>query len=159
MDTMPRRARLTAWLHAGGVGMAWMPMAFVGMAGWGGTGLGEAVRSLPDPVQGALVAAVLLAALPLLWPVYLALGWYESGLAIALGRGDPDAAARLRRLVQVQAGITAVLLIPVTGLAVVAARAWRQGDATGHLVLTWLPLLALVLAHLATAWTVRPHGA
>lgn len=81
-------------VHAVATGVGWISMGFVGLIAlqiheptqdW--------FRRLPHAAQGCLGVLLVAAALPLAWPVYLALGMFEWGLADRLRAGELAAAS------------------------------------------------------------------
>jgi hypothetical protein len=134
-------------VHAAIVGGGWFVVAFVGLVlvlpdppAW----LSEA----PEPLQGAGWTVVAVASFPLAWPAYIAIGWYEAGLADRVRRGERPSAARARQVLRVQAVLFAVAAL----LAAVVAVAERQANGHEYVTLAWMPLAAIALAHL---WTAR----
>lgn len=132
-------------IHAALVGGGWFVIAFVALVGllpaswWDG---------LPPAVQGAGLTVVAVAALPVLWPVYLAIGWYEAGLAERLARHDVGALRRARRALHVQAAAFAAAGVA----AIVVAISFRSLQGAEHATLAWAPLVGIALGH---GWTAR----
>jgi hypothetical protein len=139
------RSRALA-IHAWTVGAGWFVLAFLTLVvvlpsrpGW--------VADLPHPIQGAGVVLIAVIALPLAWPVYIALGWYEAGLVERLAHGDLRAATRARRLLLSQAAVFAGGAAAAGALAV----AIRSRNGAEYVSIAWLPLIAIAVAHLLTA--------
>lgn len=101
---------------------------------------------LAPAVQGVLGTIVVVTAFPLLWPVYLAIGLYETQTASQLD--SAEAAQGARRVVTAQA----LLTILATVAAAILGLTYRGFSAGEYLALAWLPLLAIALGHL---WTRR----
>lgn len=145
------RSRALA-IHAWTVGAGWFVLAFLTLVvvlparpGW--------IADLPHPIQGAGVVLIAVVALPLAWPLYIAVGWYEAGLVDRLAHGDMRAAARARQLVLSQAAVFAVAGVAAGALAV----AVRSRVGAEYLSLAWVPLITIASAHLLTARAIaRP---
>jgi xanthosine utilization system XapX-like protein len=143
------RSARTLTVHAVLVGCGWFVLAFTTLVGlqfspdaraWAG-GIAPALLG----VVGMLVAV---AAVPLAWPVYIAIGWYEAGLADRLRAGDESARVAAGRVLRVQATVFAATAATV-GMFALAYRAVSGGE---YLVLAWLPLAVIALMH---EWTAR----
>jgi hypothetical protein len=137
----------TLALHAAAVGGGWFVLAFVSLVvvlparpEW--------IGSLPKPIQGAGLTLIAVVAVPLAWPIYLALGMSEARLAERIRLGDVVASRVAGRLLRVQAGVFAIASLG----AGVAAISLRAMNGAGYLALAWLPLAAIAGAH---AWTAR----
>jgi hypothetical protein len=146
----------TLGVHAFVVGAGWFVIAFSGLVGLQvSAGAQGWVASWPAALQGMGGAVVLAAAVPLAWPLYIAVGWCESGLASRLGAGDHSARRPAIRLLRVQA---AAFLV---ASAVAATVAWSFRAAVGgdYLVLAWLPLASIGGWHLWTARRIRSSTA
>lgn len=133
-------------VHGAIVGIGWFVVALPSLILIeGNTAVRDWFGELAPSLQGMIGSVVVLCAIPLLWPVYLAIGWYETQAAqhadAAHGRSGP------RRLLLIQAGLMAAATIGVAVLAVV----YRGVDTGDYLALSWLPLAAIALAHLGTA--------
>ncbi len=142
-----RGARLLG-AHALLVGIGWFVPAFVALLSLAeGGAVQEWVREWPAPLQGIGAAVLLAVALPFLWPAYLAIGWYESGLASRLAEGDLAAVMTARRVLRVQA-----LVWLVVGMAAAAAAMFLYRVDVTRFV--WLPLVAMAAVHAGIAHRV-----
>ena len=148
------RSRALA-VHAAVVGGGWFVIAFLSLVivlparpGW--------IENLPISVQGVGLTVTAVAAVPLAWPIYIAVGLCEGRLAERVRVGDAVAVGAARRLLHVQAGA-----FGLAGIAVAALGLWvRALHGAGYIALAWLPLLAIAGAHLWTARRVsRSSGA
>ena len=99
--------RQVRWLtaHATVVGIAWfavgLPVA-VYLSGRSGPAM-SIWRTVPPVLQGGIAVSVAVVALPLLWPVWLAIGWAEGSWAEQAAAGDTRAPGRAVRIVSAQA--------------------------------------------------------
>lgn len=134
-------------VHAAAIGGGWFVLAFVSLV-LVLPARPEWIANLPTPIQGVALTLVAVAAFPLAWPIYIALGIYEARLAERVRLGDVGAAHVATRVLHVQAGIFATASVG----AAVGAVALRAVNGVGYLGLAWLPLAAIALAH---AWTAR----
>lgn len=139
-----RRSVLT--VHGAIVGIGWFVVALPSLL------LIEANAAVRDwfgelapSLQGMIGSVVVLCAIPLLWPVYLAIGWYETQAAQHTDAADRRSGPR--RLLLIQAGLMASVSVGAALLAV----AYRGVDTGDYLALSWLPLAVISLAHLSTA--------
>lgn len=137
-------------LHSLVVGVGWFVVAFAGLVG---LQVADAPRqwaeTWPTAAQGIGWTVVLVAAVPLAWPFYIAIGWCESGLASRLRAGDDSVRPRAVRLLRAQALAFAV----PTVVAGFFAWRYRHGE-TAYLSLTWLPLAVITGLHAVTARTL-----
>lgn len=135
-------------VHAAVVGAGWFVVAFAALVG---SQLSDELRDwiggLPSVVQGVGATVVLAAAIPLAWPVYIAIGWYESGLASRIRSGDDSARRPAVRLLHGQALAFASASVLAAGVA------WLHRDAVGagNVSLAWLPLAIIAGLHLRIA--------
>jgi hypothetical protein len=122
-------------VHAVLVGFGWVPLAAVAAVGLSGEGaFSLLLLPLGPALQGLVLTVAVLALLPMLWPVYLAIGWYEAALADRIGRGDRIAAGYAGRALRVQA--IAATLGALGAIAAASSRLFGQGTL---LSLTWVP--------------------
>lgn len=142
-----RRRALT--VHGAIVGVGWFVVALPALLLIeGNTGVRDWFGELAPSVQGMIGSVVVLCAIPLLWPVYLAIGWYETQAAQHVD--ETRGSLGPHRLLLIQAGLMAAATIGVVMLAVV----YRGVEGGDYLALSWLPLASIAGAHL---WTARPH--
>lgn len=135
-------------IHSAVVGAGWFLVAFVALVGTQlNDGLRDWIGGLPPVVQGLGATVVLAAAVPLAWPVYIAIGWYEAGLASRIGCGDDSARRPAVRLLNGQALAFASASVLAAGVA------WLYRDAVGagYASLAWLPLAIIATLHLRLA--------
>ena len=142
------RGRKLLSIHAALVGIGWFVVALPSLLA---VQASEAVQDwfgdLAPATQGFFGVIVILSAIPLLWPIYLAIGWYE--IQVATGSSSKTAVgAAGRRLLAVQA---AMALAASTGLMALAI-AMRGVPGSEYLTLAWVPLAAVAAAHF---WTMR----
>ena len=144
------RSNDARWLgiHSVVVGIGWFVVAFVGLVGLQASdALREWAGSWPVVAQGIGATILLAAAIPVAWPVYIAIGWYESGLATRIARGDDSArrpAVRLLRAQAVAFGMASVLAVGVALL-------FRGAVGSEYVLLAWLPLALIAALHICTA--------
>lgn len=134
-------------VHSAVVGAGWFVVAFAALVG---SRLSDGVRDwiggLPSVVQGVGATVVLAAVVPLAWPVYIAIGWYEAGLASRIRSGDDSARRPAVRLLSGQALAFAAASVLAAGVA------WLYRDAgAGYVSLAWLPLAIIAGFHLRIA--------
>ncbi|HET6951326.1 MAG TPA: hypothetical protein VFI47_13170 [Acidimicrobiales bacterium] len=126
-----RRRGPARWLavHACVVGVGWAPvlMAFA-LNPW----LRRAAGALPDALLGPLLLVAALFAVPLVWPLLVAVGWYESGLAAGVAAGERRAVERAVHLSRLIAAALATVAV-VAGTASLVTR----GDWAGHGLMAW----------------------
>lgn len=134
-------------VHSAVVGASWFVVAFAALVGTQlNDGLRDRIGDLPTVVQGIGATVVLVAAVPLAWPIYIAVGWYEAGLASRIRSGDDSARRPAARVLNGQALVFAVA--SVVGLVV----AWLYRNAGSDFVtLAWLPLAVIAALHLRIA--------
>lgn len=147
------RSNDAGWLsvHSIVVGVGWFVVAFAGLVGLQvSDGPRGWVESWPAVAQGIGGTIVLAAAVPFAWPIYIAIGWYESGLASRIRTGDDLARRPAVRLLYAQALAFGVASALAGGIA------WLYRDAVGseYLLLAWLPLALIAGLHLRTARTL-----
>lgn len=136
-------------VHSAAVGAGWFVVAFTALVGSQlSDGLRDWIGELPSVVQGMGATVVLAAAIPLAWPVYIAIGWYEAGLASRIGSGDDSARRPAARLLYGQAFVFASASV----LAVGVAWLYRNAVGAGYVTLAWLPLAIIAGLHL---WIAR----
>jgi hypothetical protein len=109
-------------------------------------------RNVALGTPGNRVHVLVAASIPLAWPVYIAIGWYESGLAFRMRTGDDTARASAVRLLYVQA--VAFFVVSVT--AAVVAGQYRDAVGAGYISLAWVPLAAIAVLHVRTARALTP---
>lgn len=134
-------------VHSAAVGAGWFVVAFAALVG---SQLSDQFRDwiggLPTVAQGVGATVVLAAAIPLAWPVYIAIGWYEADLASRIRSGDDSARRPAVRLLNGQALVFASASVLVAGVA------WLYRDAGADYVsLAWLPLAVIAALHLRVA--------
>lgn len=135
-------------VHSAAVGAGWFVVAFTALVGSQlSGGLRDWIGELPSVVQGVGATVVLAAAIPLVWPVYIAIGWYEAGLASRIRSGDDSARRPATRLLHGQALVFAAVSV----LAVGVAWFYRDADGAGYVSLAWLPLAIIAGLHLRIA--------
>lgn len=143
-------------VHAATVGIGWFVVAFAALVGLQlNDTMREWVESWPKAAQGVGGTVVLAAAVPFAWPFYMAVGWYESGLATRIGAGDPLACRSAVRLLNAQA----LAFAAAAGLAGGAAYLFRGAVGASYLSLAWLPLTVIAGLHVRTARTLTVSGA
>ena len=137
--------RLT--VHSAVVGAGWFVVAFAALVGSQlSAELRDWIGGLPSVLQGVGATIVLAAAIPLAWPVYIAIGWYEAGLASRLRSGDDSARGPAVRVLKGQAMAFASASVLAAGVA------WLYRDADADYVsLAWLPLAIIAALHLRIA--------
>ena len=137
-------------IHGSVVGIGWFVVALPSLlAIQGSSSVQDWFGDLAPAVQGMLGVVVVVSAFPLLWPVYLAIGWYETQAAT---RGESTAVLRgVQRVLNVQAVVT---LAAAVGVAILAVT-YRSVNGGEYLTLAWAPLAAIALGHL---WTGRQLG-
>lgn len=147
-----RRSRALGW-HAGVVGIGWFVLSLPVTVAYGSsTGLRNWVSQLPSTVQGMAALLVVLAVVPVVWPVYLAIGWHEGRLAERLAAGDTAAIGPAERLLMAQGIVFAAIAVAVAAYAMSADRgSWTWEHAS----LAWLVPAAISAAHIATARRIR----
>jgi hypothetical protein len=135
-------------VHSAAVGAGWFVVAFTALVGSQlSDGLRDWIGELPSVVQGVGATVVLAAAIPLAWPVYIAIGWYEAGLASRIGSGDDSARRPAIRLLHGQA----LAFATASALAVGVAWLYRDAAGAGYVVLAWVPLAVITVLHLRIA--------
>lgn len=134
-------------VHSAVVGAGWFVVAFAALVGSQlSDGLRDWMGDLPSVVQGVGATVVLAAAIPLAWPVYIAIGCYEAGLAARIRSGDDSARPPAVRLLNGQALTFAAASVLAAGVA------WRYRDAgAGYVSLAWLPMAIFAGLHLRIA--------
>lgn len=143
------RRALALGLHAAAVGIGWMPvlLAFLAIPA-----LRNAGGSLPPWLVGGSVAVGLAFAVPLLWPVFVAIGWFEANLVEQIGRND-RAAGRAAQILIFQAAAYLILALATLALAWAYRNTeWGRQDKVRW---SWLVPLILALAHVALSRFVR----
>jgi hypothetical protein len=145
-------------LHALVFGVGWLVVAFGALIGLGSQpSVKSAISDLWPALQGMGFIVIAVTALPLAWPVYIALGIFEANLADRISLGDLGAVTTARRVLRVQAVAWTLAAVSLVMLAV-----W-VGPMNGreYLVLMWLPIAAIAVVHELTArtLTVGPVGA
>ena len=143
-------AHRTLRVHAAVVGGGWIVVALAALA-LSHTALSDWLGELPRPLRGAGLTVVAVSAMPLAWPIYIAIGWYEANLADEVQLGDRSASARARHLLLVQAACFALAGVA----AAVAAITFRRVNGAAYLAFAWAPLVLIGLAHLITARSLR----
>ncbi len=152
MKCQRRPSRTMGW-HAVVVGVGWFVLALPVTVAYGSSaGFREWVSGLPSAVQGMATVLVALAVVPLVWPVYLAIGWSEGRLAERLAAGQTAALRPAARLLQAQGVVFAAVAIAIAAYALSADRGSWTWD---HAWLAWLPPGAISAAHFATARRLR----
>lgn len=135
-------------VHAAVVGAGWFLVAFPALVAMQASpGLTDWLGGLPAAAQGVAVTVVLAAAVPVLWPAYIAIGWIEAGLASRIRRGDPSARRPAARLLKVQALAFAV----ATAVALTVLWLYRSENGVEYVALAWVPLAVIAALHLRTA--------
>jgi hypothetical protein len=135
-------------LHALVFGVGWFVVAFGALVGLGSFDRAQnVVADLPHALQGAGLIVVAVVALPLAWPVYLAVGLLEAGLADRIRHGDAGARSTARVLLHGEAIVSMLVALGLVAFTIsVGPRNGRE-----YLVLMWLPLALIALAHERTA--------
>lgn len=108
--------------------------------------------SMPPQLQGGFAVTAVVVAFPLLWPAWLAIGWFEGSLAEQVGAGNERAATTAVRLLTVQGLAWATIAV----IVVVAVH--LVGGAVYHETALWWAWLvpSLVAAgHVSVAVVVR----
>lgn len=100
------------------------------------------------------MAAILVAltVLPVLWPIYVAIGWRESRLAESLAAGDTTGIRPAERLLVAQGIAFAAIAVAVAAYGMSAD---RRSWAWDHASLAWLVPAAISATHVATARRIR----
>jgi hypothetical protein len=147
------RSNDARWLgvHALVVGVGWFVVAFAGLVGLQAIdGFRHWVESLPAVMQGIGGTIVLAAAIPVAWPFFIAIGWYESGLAERIRSGDDSARRPAVRLLCAQALAFATASVLAGGVALL----FRGSIGSEYVLLAWLPLALIAALHVRTATTL-----
>lgn len=134
--------------HALVFGVGWFVVAFGALIGLGPLpGVQHLVARLPHALQGAGFVVVAAVAFPLAWPIYLAVGLFEAGLADRILHGDVGARSTARALLRAEALAAGLIAVALAALLVsVGPRNGRE-----YLFLMWAPLVGIALAHERTA--------
>lgn len=149
MPDQHRRCARILGVHAFVVGIGWFAIglpAFLLLASHPPlqAALGSGASAAPFWLLLGLLVVAAIFALPLLWPLHLAVGWYELGLVGRIRRGDHRAHRLARRM----------LLGHAVGYAVIAAglAVWWRGNPA------FLVPLAVGGVHAALARQFRLDG-
>jgi hypothetical protein len=119
------------WLavHAAVVGVGWLPVLLAFALN---PALQRAAGALPDAVLGPLLLVAALFAVPLVWPLLVAVGWYEAGLAAGVAAGERRALVRAVQVSRLTAGALASVAAVAAAVALVTL-----GRGSGHGLLAW----------------------
>lgn len=155
---MARQRRLARYvaLHAVVVGIAWFPVVLgLGIVAGTNPGFGDLLRdtarNVPDWLLHGLVLLGAGFALPLSWPILLALGWIEGGLAQRIAGGDQQAVHRAGRLFQLEG----IALLVLTSGVLLVVMTWP--DQLSIAVVPGLVAAAHIIAgHRLSAPGLRP---
>lgn len=140
-------------IHGSVVGTGWFVVALPSLLLiQGGGGAQDWFGDLAPAVQGMLGAVIVVCAVPILWPIYLAIGWYETNRASHFNPRDGTTA--VQRLITAQALLTAAAGIGVAILGL----AFRGVNGGEYLTLAWIPLGAIAFGHLWTAKRLATTG-
>ncbi|MGI8808715.1 MAG: hypothetical protein ACR2KK_12880 [Acidimicrobiales bacterium] len=148
-----RRALLLGF-HAAAVGIGWVPVLLAFMLS---PALRDAGRSLPEWFVGGSLLVGVGFAVPLLWPLFLAIGWFEANLAERIGHGEHRAAVLATRVLMLQGvGYLAVALVALAGALVYQELDWWAQEGVRW---AWVVPFGLGVVHVAMARFVRrpPH--
>jgi hypothetical protein len=137
-------------LHALAFGVGWLVVAFGALGVASRHGIGDSISNLPPALQGVGFIVVAVVAFPLAWPAYIAIAIFEAGLADRIRRGDVAAVATARVVLRAQAAVWMLGAVALIALVI-----WI-GSVNGRefLVLMWLPLVVIALAHERTARSI-----
>ena len=127
----PDRTYKALVTHALLLGIAWFPITCAGFASLGTRQYDDWLTWLPNELRGIIIVLVVLSALPLLWPLYMALAFVELRLAGRLRGAVPHAARQASYLLLLQAVAWA---IPAIWLVLLAIQRSRHGGD----LLTWM---------------------
>jgi hypothetical protein len=147
------RSNDAKWLgvHALVVGVGWFVVAFAGLVGlqaidgfrhWGRELAGGDAGHRRDDRLGCCDSRRL--------AFFIAIGWYESGLAERIRSGDDSARRPAVRLLCAQALAFATASVLAGGVALL----FRGSIGSEYVLLAWLPLALIAALHVRTATTL-----
>lgn len=152
---VPGYRRWSLAVHAGMVGIGWFVagMALAITASVDQELVEDLLDVLPPALTGGAIVVAAAVSVPLLWPVWLAIGWFEAGLVSRLARGEDDAVRLARRALHLQAAAWLALGVACVVVTSLPIDAYADPISTEVRLAFLGPLLAAAW-HLATAWSI-----